>query len=103
RMKSGSVIVDLAADGGGNCELSKPGATVIEGGVKIIAPLNLAASMPTDASILWSRNLTTFILAFWKDKSFNLDLSDEIMRGAVITHGGEILHAATKTAMETKP
>ncbi|MDZ4756316.1 MAG: Re/Si-specific NAD(P)(+) transhydrogenase subunit alpha [Phycisphaerae bacterium] len=101
RMKPGSVIVDLAADGGGNCELSQPGRTVVEHDVKIIAPLNLPATMPTDASVLWSRNLTHFLLAFWKDKTFALNLDDEIMRGSVITHGGEILHAATRSAMQT--
>ncbi len=100
-MKPGSVIVDLAADGGGNCELSQPGRTVVEHDVKIIAPLNLPATMPTDASVLWSRNLTHFLLAFWKDKTFALNLDDEIMRGSVITHGGEILHAATRSAMQT--
>lgn len=99
RMQPGAVIVDLAAEGGGNCELSRPGETVIESGVQIIAPLNLPATMPTDASVLWSRNLTNFLLAFWKDKAFQLDLDDEIMRGAVITHQGEILHPRTKEAV----
>ncbi|MGH7130895.1 MAG: Re/Si-specific NAD(P)(+) transhydrogenase subunit alpha [Phycisphaerales bacterium] len=97
-MKPGSVIIDLAADGGGNCELSRPGHTVVESGVKIIAPLNLAATMPTDASVLWSRNVTNFLLAFWKDKAFNLDLDDEILRDALITHDGQIVHAKTKEA-----
>jgi len=98
RMKPGAVIIDLAADGGGNCELSRPGETVIEHGVKIVAPLNLPATMPGDASLLWSRNLMNFLLAFWKDKAFNLDLNDEIMRGAVITHQGEIVHPWVKEA-----
>ena len=99
KMKPGSVIVDLAADGGGNCELSKPGQTVVENGVKIVAPLNIPATMPTDASTLWSRNLFNFLTAFWKDKAFNLDLNDEILRGAIITHQGEVLHAKTKEAL----
>ncbi len=100
RMRIGSVIVDLAADGGGNCELSRPGETVVENGVKIVAPLNLAATMPTHASLLWSRNLTAFVLAFWKDKAFQMDLKDEILRGAMITHEGEVTHPNTKTALE---
>lgn len=95
-MKPGSIIVDLAADGGGNCELSKPGSTISEAGVKIIAPLNLPATVPFHASMLWSRNLTSFLLAFWKDKTFNLDLNDEILRGALITHQGEVMHTKTK-------
>lgn len=100
RMRPGSVIVDLAADGGGNCELSRPGEVVVENGVTILAPLNLAASVPTHASMLWSRNLTNFVLAFWKDGKFNVDLGDELMKGAVVTHGGIVLHEATKKAIE---
>jgi NAD(P) transhydrogenase subunit alpha len=100
RMKPGSVIVDLAADGGGNCELSKPGETVVEHGVTIIAPTNLAATMPTHASLLFGRNLTAFLLAFAKEGSFQLDLSDEIQQGALITHEGEVKHARTRDALE---
>jgi len=99
RMKPGSVIIDLAAEGGGNCELSRPGQTVEEHGVRIIAPLNVPSSMPTDASMLWSRNITNFLLAFWKDKAFKLDLEDEIMRGAAITHQGAIVHPWVKEAI----
>jgi NAD(P) transhydrogenase subunit alpha len=98
-MRPGSIIVDLGAEGGGNCELSMPGRTVVAHGVKIIAPLNLPSTMPTHASTLWSRNLTNFLLAFWKDKAFHLDLTDDILRAAVITHGGEILHPLTKEAI----
>jgi NAD(P) transhydrogenase subunit alpha len=98
-MKPGSVIVDLAADGGGNCELSVPGKTVVDHGVKIVAPLNLPATMPTDASVLWSRNVTNFLLTFWKDKTFQFDLKDDILRGALITHEGEILHQKAKEAV----
>ncbi len=100
KMKPGSVIVDLAAEGGGNCELSKPGQTVIEHGVKIVAPLNIPSTMATDASTLWSRNLLNFLMAFWKDKAFNLDLNDEILKGAIITHKGEVMHAKTKGQLD---
>jgi NAD(P) transhydrogenase subunit alpha len=104
RMRSGSVIVDLAAEGGGNAELSHPGQTVVtESGVKIIAPLNLPATMPTHASMLWSRNLTNFLLAFWKDKALSLDPADEIIRGALITRGGEIVHPKVKDAARAAP
>jgi len=98
-MKPGSVIVDLAADGGGNCELSRPGETVREGGVTILAPLNLPASMPADASLLYSRNLTAFVSTFTKDKAFVLDLADDIQQGALITHGGEVKHVRTREAL----
>ena len=99
-MKPGSVIVDLGADGGGNCELSKPGETVHANGVTIAAPLNLPATMPFHASLLFSRNLTAFILAFTKDKAFQVDLSDDIQQGALITHAGEVTHARTREALE---
>jgi NAD(P) transhydrogenase subunit alpha len=98
-MRPGAVLVDLAADGGGNCELSRPGETVEEGGVTIMAPLNLPASLPLHASLLFSRNLTAFLLAFTKDKAFQLDLNDDIQQGALITHAGEVRHARTREAL----
>jgi NAD(P) transhydrogenase subunit alpha len=98
-MRPGAVLVDLAADGGGNCELSRPGETVDEGGVTIMAPLNLPASLPLHASLLFSRNLTAFLLAFTKDKAFQLDLNDDIQQGALITHAGEVRHARTREAL----
>jgi len=102
-MKPGSIIVDLAADGGGNCELSRPGETVSVNGVTIMAPLNLPASMPNHASLLFSRNLTAFIQAFTKDKAFQLDLNDDIQQGALITHEGEVRNARTREALEKAP
>ena len=98
-MKPGSVIVDLGADGGGNCELSVPGQTVEVGGVKIIAPLNLPSTVPYHASLLFSRNLTSFISAFTKDKQFVLDFGDDIQQGAVITHDGDVKHQRTREAL----
>jgi NAD(P) transhydrogenase subunit alpha len=98
-MKPGTVIVDLGADGGGNCELSRPGETVVAGGVTIMAPLNLPASMPFHASLLFSRNLTAFLQAFTKDGAFQVDLTDDIQQGALITHGGEVRHARTREAL----
>jgi len=100
RMKPGSVIVDLGADGGGNCELSKPGETVRVSGVTILAPLNVPASMPFHASLLFSRNLTAFLTAFTKDGQFQIDLNDDIQQGALITHAGEVRHARTREALE---
>jgi NAD(P) transhydrogenase subunit alpha len=98
-MRPGTVIVDLAADGGGNCELSRPGETTREGGVTILAPLNLPSSMPLHASLLFSRNLTAFLQAFTKDGAFQLDLNDDIQQGALITHAGEVRHARTREAL----
>jgi len=99
-MKPGTVVVDLAADGGGNCELSRPGETVTTGGVRILAPLNLPATMPMHASVLFSRNLTAFLQAFTKDKVFQVDLTDDIQQGAVITHDGVVRHARTQEALQ---
>jgi H+-translocating NAD(P) transhydrogenase subunit alpha len=100
RMRPGAVIVDLGADGGGNCELSRPGETVVENGVRIVAPLNLPSTMPTHASLLFGRNLTAFLLAFTKEKVFRMDLTDDIQKGSIITHEGEILHERTREARQ---
>jgi NAD(P) transhydrogenase subunit alpha len=100
KMKPGSVIVDLGADGGGNCELSTPGDTVEVNGVKIIAPLNLPSTVPNHASLLFSRNLTSFISAFTRDKKFNLDFADDIQHGAVITHDGDVKNGRVREALE---
>jgi NAD(P) transhydrogenase subunit alpha len=98
-MKPGSVIADLAADGGGNCELSRPGETVQVHGVTILAPLNLPATMPTHASLLFGRNLYNFMQAFTAEKAFKLDLADDIQDGALITHEGEVRHVRTREAL----
>jgi NAD(P) transhydrogenase subunit alpha len=99
-MKPGAVIVDLAADGGGNCELSRPGESIRVNGITILAPLNLPATMPLHASLLFSRNLTAFIQAFTKDNAFQLDLTDDIQQGAVITHEGAVKHPRTRDALQ---
>jgi NAD(P) transhydrogenase subunit alpha len=98
-MKPGSVIVDLGADGGCNCEIAKAGETIYVNGVAIMAPLNLPATVPYHASLLFSRNLTNFLQTFTKDKAFNLDFNDDIQQGAVITHQGEVKHAKTRDAL----
>ncbi|MDH4130542.1 MAG: Re/Si-specific NAD(P)(+) transhydrogenase subunit alpha [Gemmatimonadota bacterium] len=98
-MKPGSVIADLAADGGGNCELSRPGETVQVHGVTILAPLNLPSTVPTHASLLFARNLLSFMQAFTAEKAFKLDLKDDIQDGALITHEGEVRHARTREAL----
>jgi NAD(P) transhydrogenase subunit alpha len=90
-MKPGSVVVDVSAEGGGNCALTRPGETVVAHGVTIFGPANLPSGMPWHASTLYSRNLAAFVLAFWKDGAFNLDLDDEILRAATITHDGKVL------------
>ena len=98
-MRPGSIIVDLAADGGGNCEASVPGETVEVAGVRIMAPLNLPATVPEHASLLFSRNLTNFIEAFSTEGTFEVDAEDEIQAGCLITRDGEIVHARTRDAL----
>jgi NAD(P) transhydrogenase subunit alpha len=100
RMRPGSIVVDLAAEGGGNCELSQPGQVVEANGVTILAPLNLPATVPTDASLLFSRNLLAFLKAFTKEGAFQLDFADEIQQGAIITHDGAVVHAPTRDALQ---
>ncbi|WP_243303656.1 Re/Si-specific NAD(P)(+) transhydrogenase subunit alpha [Geothrix oryzisoli] len=101
-MKPGSVIIDLGADGGGNCTLSKLGGTVEVGGVTIVAPLNLPATVPTHASMLFSRNLLNFMTAFWdkEAKRFNLDWADDILKGCAVTHEGKVVHGPTLKALQ---
>jgi NAD(P) transhydrogenase subunit alpha len=89
-MKPGAVIVDLAADTGGNCELAKPGETVRAGEVVILAPLNLAASAPLHASQMFSKNVETFLSHLSKDGALQVDLNDEITGPMCVTHGGEL-------------
>jgi NAD(P) transhydrogenase subunit alpha len=89
-MKPGSVIVDLAVESGGNCSLSKPGQTVDAGGVTIIGPMNLPATVPFHASQMYSRNLLTLLQHMTKDGLPNIDLADEITGAMVVTHAGEI-------------
>jgi NAD(P) transhydrogenase subunit alpha len=100
RMKPGSVIVDMAAEQGGNCELTKPGETVVEGGVKILGPLNLPASLPYHASEMYARNLFNLLKPAIVKGAVAIDWNDEVFAGAVLTRAGEIMHQATRAAIE---
>ncbi len=93
-MRPGSVIVDIAAEKGGNCELTTPGETVVRHGISIIGPVNLAASLPTHASQMYSTNMTTFLQHLVKDGAITLNLEDEITKGSLVAHGGEVVHPA---------
>jgi len=89
-MKRGAVIVDLAAETGGNCTLTKPGETIEVNGVTIIGPLNLASTVPVHASQMLSRNIFTLLQYFVKDGTIGIDLADEIAGAMAVTHAGEI-------------
>ena len=98
-MKPGSVIVDLAAETGGNCELTKPGETVVAHDVKIVGPLNLASSMPDHASQLYANNIRSLLELMVDDEgALHLDFDDEIIAGACITRDGEIVHPGARKA-----
>ncbi|MEB3358737.1 MAG: Re/Si-specific NAD(P)(+) transhydrogenase subunit alpha [Synechococcales bacterium] len=90
QMKPGSVIVDLAAEQGGNCACTEAGRDVVKHGVTILGPINLPASMPVNASQLYSKNLQTLVQHLVKDGALQLDFEDDITSGACVTHGGEI-------------
>jgi NAD(P) transhydrogenase subunit alpha len=99
-MKPGAVIVDLAAETGGNCELTKPGETVLSNGVAVIGPLNLASMGAIHASEMYARNLFNFLSLMLKDGALNLDWSDELIEKTCLTHDGAIKHEATRTAVD---
>ena len=90
-MAPGSVILDLASERGGNCELTETGKTVVKHGVTIIGTINVASGVPYHASMLYARNLTAFLTYVIKDQKVNLNLEDEIVRETLLTHGGEIV------------
>ncbi len=95
-MKRGAVIVDLAAPNGGNCACTQPGAEAEVNGVLVLGPLNLPSEIPADASRLFSKNVVTLVLHLAKDGKLTLDLEDEITRGTLLTHQGQIANAAVK-------
>lgn len=99
-MRAGSVIVDLAAERGGNCALTQPGREVEVGGVTIVGPLGLPSRHAFHASQLYGRNVTTFLLHLMKEGQLHLDLEDELTRGPLLTHRGEILQEAVKQRLE---
>jgi NAD(P) transhydrogenase subunit alpha len=99
-MKAGAVIVDLAAEGGGNTELSKPGETIQVGSVTIAAPLNVPSLLAEHASELYAKNLLNFLELIVKDGNLNLNWEDDIVAGAVLTHDGAIKNEAAKKAVE---
>jgi len=95
-MRPGSVIVDLAAETGGNVELTEAGKEVDVGGVTIIGTRNIPSTMPLTTSQLYARNVANLLLHLVKDGAIALDFADEITKGACVTHGGEIVNERAK-------
>ncbi len=99
-MKAGSVIVDLAAESGGNCELTKAGETIDHGGVIVNGPLAVASSLPVHASEMYAKNLFNFIALFGnKDGKLEFNWQDEVVAGSALTHNGEIKHESVRQAL----
>jgi len=102
-MRPGSVIVDLAAEQGGNCALTQAGHDVVAHGVQVRGPVNLPSAHATHASQLYSRNVASFILHLVKDGKLVLDLSDELTRAPLLTHDGKVTHEGTRARLEASP
>jgi NAD(P) transhydrogenase subunit alpha len=98
KMEPGSVILDLAAERGGNCELTRTGETVVEYGVTIIGAINVASGVPYHASQMYARNLAAFLQHLVKDGNLRLDLEDDIIRDTLVTHGGQVVNARVREA-----
>ncbi len=99
QLKAGSVIVDLGAESGGNCELTEPGKTVVKHGVTLMGPTNLPATMPMHASQMYSKNVENLVLHLaGKDGTMHLDMADPITAGIVVTHQGQLVHPLFKSA-----
>lgn len=98
-MRPGSVIVDLAAEQGGNCAVTEPGKTVVKYGVTIHGPFNVPSSMAPQASQLYARNLTSFVAAIFKQGAINIDMKDDLIRGSLVINKGEVVHDPTKAAL----
>ncbi len=98
-MRPGSVIVDLAAETGGNCELTRAGETIDVNGVTVDGPTDLAATIPYDASQMYARNVTAFLGGLLEDGAVRLDLEDEILRETLLTHGGEVVHSRVRDTL----
>jgi len=102
-MGPGSVIVDVAAERGGNCELTRPGETVVSGGVTILGPANLPSEVPYHASQMVAKNITTFLLNLVEKGQLKLDLEDEIIRDTLITRGGHVVNARVCEVLGIEP
>jgi NAD(P) transhydrogenase subunit alpha len=99
QMTPGSLIVDIAAERGGNCELTRPGETIVTGGVSIMGPLNLPSTIPYHASQMYAKNIATFLKYLVKDGKLALSPDDEIVRETLVTSGGQVVHTKVREVL----
>ena len=98
-MRPGSVLVDLAAEQGGNCALTEPGQDVVKHGVLVCGPTNLPSTVAFHASQMYARTVTNYLLHLLRDGKVHCDLNDELTRGPLVTHQGEVVHEAAKATV----
>ena len=103
RMRPGSVIVDLAAERGGNCELTKPDEVVVDNGVSILGPTNLASEVPQHASQMYAKNLVTFLVNLTKDGQLDIDLNDEVIRDTLVAKDGQVQNEGLREMLGLEP
>ncbi|MFP3870290.1 MAG: NAD(P)(+) transhydrogenase (Re/Si-specific) subunit alpha, partial [Syntrophobacteria bacterium] len=98
-MRPGSVIVDLAAEKGGNCAVTQPGKRIVHKGITVIGSLKPAAEVPVHASQMYARNISAFLLSMVENGNLKLDTQDEIVKGTLVAHGGRLVHEAVLAAL----
>ena len=103
RMRRGSVFVDLAAERGGNCELTVADEIVVEGGVTLLGPTNLPSEVPQHASQMYAKNLVTFLLHMTKDEKLDIDLKDEIIRDTLAAKDGQVQNDRLRDMLGLEP
>jgi NAD(P) transhydrogenase subunit alpha len=101
RMAPGSIIIDIAAERGGNCELTRPGETVMHQGISILGPLNLPSTAPYHASQMYGSNVAAFLKLMVKNGELTINREDEIIRETLVTHGGEVVNARVSELLGT--
>jgi H+-translocating NAD(P) transhydrogenase subunit alpha len=103
KMPKGSILVDLAAEQGGNCELTRAGETIVENGVRIMGVVNLPTTVPFHASQMYAKNISTFLLSLVKAGQMTLNLSDEVVSNTLVTHGGRVVHSRVREVLGLGP
>ena len=99
-MAPGSIIVDLAAERGGNCEVTRTGETIDHQGVTVLGPVNLPPDVPVHASEMLSRNILTFLQGMIQEGALSIDLSDEVLRDTLLTQDGEVVHSRIRELLD---